>query len=552
MEAASATSAEHSKSEPLKETNTPLAGAILAGALVLLGTFANFTAYQRYPFLTPEVMLVATSLTLLAVIMAVIYRGQRQWGRVFLEVLLVALAVDFNTMGFMLPGLAALAALTFLVALKKSALPLLAITGLIVLVSSLLGLSGSRGWINAKSGPQVAAAPGAPAILHVILDGHIGGDGLPANNPEAQAMKAFLQEFYVSNGFRFFARAHSQHLDTVHSVPRIFNYGGRSSGTASLTGGTLGANSYFNDLAGDGYRLNLLETEWLEMCSAAQFHSCKTFWSPSLETFPDLPLHWGDKAKILTLKFLELSDIVDWIAKYPDPTIARLSRLGIATPELAPDRQDRTSSVNGLAAFNQLIGDLKYASPGDAFIAHILLPHDPYALNARCELLPLPWMTRQYRSHLATRQLAYFNQTRCATAKLGEALQAISASAAGNNFIVIVHGDHGSLLTVRDPIIERSGPRRHQDDLDEIASYSSLFAVRMPGLAPGYDNRPATVGALLQWVIRSKGRQSQPNFQVSDGAIILSDRNWRPRQRSKLPEYWLTGAGVSGPAQGSR
>ena len=46
-----------------------------------------------------------------------------------------------------------------------------------------------------------AAAVALPAIVHIILDEHIGVEGLPATNPETPAIKQELRSFYQSRGF---------------------------------------------------------------------------------------------------------------------------------------------------------------------------------------------------------------------------------------------------------------------------------------------------------------------------------------------------------------
>ena len=515
----------------------PAFGPILVGITVLLGSFSNFLAYHKYPFLTYEVGIIAASLIAVAAIAGILYRGQRAWGRILMEVLLATIAVDLNTDGFILPVLAAVATLLANLVLKKPVLPLLGITGSIVLITSLCGLTDHREWMSEKLGAQSTPASNAPAVLHIILDEHIGVEGLRSDNPASPAMKAFLKEFYISHGFRLFGRAHSEYLQTVNSVPQILNYGGRSNGAASLSGGSAGKNKYFDQLRREGYNLHIIQSEWFEMCSAASFRSCKTYWSPSLQVIATSSMNTGDRRRIILFKFLSLSDIALEFDKIYDRRVHKYFKRGINIPEFELKRHARSSTVTALAAFDELIEDVKFASPGDAYIAHILLPHFPYATNSECELLPLPWETKRPRSSLAARERASFEQIKCATAKVDEAIKAIAASTAGRNYIVIVHSDHGSRITKLDTNIEALG--QFNDD-DMLVSFSTLFAIKMPGLDAGYDDRAVTAASLLQWAMKSRQRPSDfSDIPLSDGAIVLTDREWHPRQSTKLPRSWI-------------
>src|SRR5207245_3601634 len=64
-----------------------------------------------------------------------------------------------------------------------------------------------------------------PAIVHIILDEHIGLDGLAPDNPRTPAVRQALDQFYLGNGFRVFGRAHSDYAFTTRSIPEILNFG---------------------------------------------------------------------------------------------------------------------------------------------------------------------------------------------------------------------------------------------------------------------------------------------------------------------------------------
>jgi hypothetical protein len=51
---------------------------------------------------------------------------------------------------------------------------------------------------------------------------------------------------------------------------------------------------------------------------------------------------------------------------------------------------------------------------------------------------------------------------------------------------IIIHGDHGSRITLRDPIIAN---RNQATIIDYVDSFSTLFAIRSPELEPGYSSQ---------------------------------------------------------------
>ena len=61
--------------------------------------------------------------------------------------------------------------------------------------------------------------------------------------------------------------------------------------------------------------------------------------------------------------------------------------------------------------------------------------------------------------------------------------------------IIIVHGDHGSRIVLVEPRTENKDRLSRQDFYD---AFSTLYAVKLPGTAPGYDTRMMALPELLQ------------------------------------------------------
>jgi hypothetical protein len=498
---------------------------------MLGASLANFLQYNDYPLLRPEVALVATGLILLAGVAAVLYARMSRLGRAALEGLLVFLALDLNAD---LPWLAMTAGFaTVLVCLwrRVSVLPALAILAAVVLFTTLVGLGERRAPIDRTEGTAPPASS-APPIVHLILDEHIGLAGI--TDP---AVREELERFYTSRGFRLFSRAYSQHFHTVNAIPDMLNFGESGSSRGSQDGVVVGRTAYLSLLRQRGYAVNIYESDFADFCSAADFASCTRYWSPSLAWFDRLPLSSSEKARLIGIKFWALSSAAASLANFYSLAISHpwMRPLGLRPYFL--EQTGVSSSVSALGAFDALAADLRRARPGQAYFAHLLLPHYPYATASDCTLLPPSrWGYRWEMTPVAARQQAYHRQLRCTLRKVGAVLDALEASPAGRNAVVIIHGDHGSRITNIEPRADLVG---RFADADLVAGFSTLFAVRGPQAAAGVDPTPVAVPALLGRLARS-GFTATGAAAASTGphTVMLDDAEWQPRRRVPLPRDW--------------
>jgi hypothetical protein len=133
---------------------------------------------------------------------------------------------------------------------------------------------------------------------------------------------------------------------------------------------------------------------------------------------------------------------------------------------------------------------------GRVFFAHLLLPHSPYFLNADCSVIldSSQWQSRRLDHNISTtigtpayRQEAYvryFEQVRCVMKRLDKLFTILEKQDMLDEATILVHSDHGSRITVVDPVEVR---RDRFTPLDSVDSFSALFAIRAPGIKPGYD-----------------------------------------------------------------
>jgi hypothetical protein len=193
--------------------------------------------------------------------------------------------------------------------------------------------------------------------------------------------------------------------------------------------------------------------------------------------------------------------------------------------------------VGTLRALGDLKARLEKAKPGDAFFAHLLLPHYPYVVAGDCSALQFKEWKRRfgYWPPEALRH-AYAGQLQCATSQVDELLQAFDRSPAGSNSLVFVHGDHGSRLTSVDPSEEYRGQFGRED---VIAAYSTLFAVRAPAVRAGYYTEPYPIHTLLRDFSSSTPARAPSLTPPKVHEVWLDDEDWKPSSKIRLPASWL-------------
>ena len=510
-----------------------LAVAVGAIALPLCASVVNLLRFNDYPLLAPEATVVLAAVFLAAVVVGSIYLLGGRLVRIVIEVAVVALAVDLNTRGIPAVGGAVIATLLVALIARRSLAPPIAFASFVLLALTVIGVG-----VPSHAQPQAMASAGSarPVLLHLILDEQIGIEGMPADNPASPARQAQLRQIYLGQGFRVYGGAFSRHMRTTNAVPDLMNFGVRQpTREDNRTGGLpVRENAYFDQLRTLGYRLAVYQNGWVSLCAGDPAIRCVNTRETGLEGLHEASLSTRDKAELVAMTALALSDGAQRARElYDREGVGLAARVGLTLKPIGLAQPELTSSFQGLRAAAMLTADLEKARPGQAYIAHLLLPHYPYAARADCTLKPRSeWRHRRHFGTLRQRQDAYFEQVLCAAKVVSDATAAIERSPAGRNYIVIVHGDHGSRITRRDP---NSASAPAAPDL--IASYSTLFAIKAANVPPGYVAEPAAIDRLLATFARS-AFSAAPAPEPGDDLIWLEDRMWRPARKATMPANW--------------
>jgi len=500
---------------------------LLAVFLVFSARFTNFLLGRDYGFLHFEIFAAYSLLLLFAALVALVIALRAESFRPLVLVVLVgvafgtefdlhlpraltlhltpeiATALDF--LAFFLP--AAVVAWILRAHISK----IVAAVFCVVVLSSAILPHPRFEAVTVVEQEQAATTDRGP-IIHIILDQQIGIGGLVDAIPGAAEMRGELLALYENAGFRVYGSAFTHFPATLESLPNLMNNSVEPNAYRWVRigkgGNKLMENRWFRHLKAQGYAIDVLQTHYIDFCAdpAAPVSRCETY-KGDVRFIHDLDAGAIKKAQYLLLysfavEYKPMSRVFQLGWHAIGKTIALI---GFELPvwnvqALSP------STLNSLSAMDRVADRLETIGPGQAYIAHLMLPHDPFMLEENCEIKtrfrdwadrksPLWWLlipADPARQRFRYQQ--YFKQVRCLNRRLAGLFEILDRRGLANQATVIIHGDHGSLITSLEPV-RRNGAAL--SSLDIISGYSALFAVKAPGLAPGLDRELSSIQGLF-------------------------------------------------------
>ena len=528
--------------------------ASIAPFLLLITPFTIFLQHQRYGVSHPEVLLVLLALTAAALLLGAGASRSKTF-----EVLVIALLlVLFIDIQLDEPGekrllMAFVALVTVLWLLRQHAAHIVSLMVATMLAVSFLTPQSEGAPVSAAGAAAPAPQTDRPFILHLVLDEHIGVEGLPADLTPP-AFRRDYESFFVERGFRLFGRAYSEYPATLWSLAQLLNLApngytpdltpaGAAEGTFRLT-----RSAYFDGLSKQGYAIRVYRPEYLDMCTAAvPASACHVYRATSLDALDTLPVPSRQKIAVLAGAYLSRSELHTRAKSTYMAARPRLLRAGLPAP--AWDWERSTAAPLGtMPVFDTIAADLSRARRGELVFAHLLLPHYPYVYGPGCEPRPpSEWLARSDAPDpripdgitnspegRAARYARYFDQIRCTQRKIAQLMDAIPAPVR-RDAIVIVQGDHGSRISLEEPTTTAGVDLVPSDYADY---FSTLFAVRAPEVTPGYDTRVTPITCLLRTLAQSDFRSVEEINTCSASPVVhFWDGTGPPRPRP-LPEFW--------------
>jgi hypothetical protein len=400
-----------------------------------------------------------------------------------------------------------------------------------------------------------------PRIIHLILDEHIGIEGIPNDTDTGDAIRHLITEFYLKNGFQLFGGAFSRYFNTHNSISNMLNLAAESKGGAYVRGRdpyTLLSNRYFEMLAERRYQVEVLWPGDMNFCSDMKtvISRCVNYNAGNLHALAKLDIPQSQKLQLILSRYLRQSSIASWIIPY----IVLNSRSMPIDTRMSPlqwvwafdHERTRMHSLNTLDKLESFWNNILSLPPGTALFAHLLIPHYPYVARADCSIRPpnrdFLWnnrgsFTQPPNNTIETRKeryQLYFQQLECLYLKLDRLFDRMRAAGIYDESIIVVHGDHGSKIVITDSIAENQHALSKRDLVD---GFSTLFAMKLPGRRGGYDSSPWPLEQLFARFVFDVGLSSNEiAFEQSEPYVYLTAAKGKVLVRILYP-FALNGEG---------
>jgi hypothetical protein len=515
---------------------------LAAAALILLAPFAILLSYHGYSFFTPEVLLIFALAVVAAALLALVLRVSGGLVRAVLLAAVLVLFIDIQvdvppwssvtiTLLFLV-GIGVLAGILWL--LREHATAILCVIFVTLLALTLVrGHPESDRIVSVQGAAAGSSETAPPLLIHLLLDEHIGIEGLPPEVPAAQVLRAELIHFYTTRGFRLFGGAYSQYANTYNSIANLLNFAAREVSHPYLLHGSdeaewdLKQAAYFQMLQQRGYRLHVYQSSYMDLChvEGIRLQECTTYPVASVGMLQSLNLPAWEKTRAIANAIVTQSAVLRVLNKvYERGLRVALLKVGLS----APAWRWQPPSFGPLrvpAVFERLSEDVLRNPRGHAFFAHLILPHYPYVFDSGCELRPRTsdWLTNRIASadellyntadSRAQKYERYVEQIRCVVSMLDGLFTKLEARGLLADATIIVNGDHGSRI----PLYFPSGAtlaRGVLSDADYSDAFSTLYAIKQPGVSPGYDPAAASLVELLNHHLIGEPLREQNSCRV--------------------------------------
>ncbi|MDA0662510.1 MAG: hypothetical protein O3B08_06710 [Proteobacteria bacterium] len=525
----------------------------LTCAIIVLFHFTNYVVYTEYDRFYPDILAVAGMLCAAAAGLTLLLRISSSIFRAAIFSILITLVLgdalfEFGTTDDISLRLIALSA-TLLLALAvifflREHAHLVLMGGFLAMFVATVGVALIAGREPDK-GNASARAPDAnlPPVVHIVLDEQIGLAGMSSGIPGGARAAAASRRFYNDAGFRVFAGAYSQHFRTETSLAGAFNFDSSARANRYLTrkhyGFSLNRNAYLKSYADKGYRVRVYQSDYFDLCESEgiEIDGCITYRPDFLDRSAIAGLPTAERARLLFGMYYSSIAVVK-IARLAGKGIDTwLSGHGIALPALHL-WHGRVGPLAVAPTFDRLIRDVSGAAGGTVFFAHLLMPHYPYVYDTACAVRsPISSWRLRHDGNLGnspeSRRLSYaqyFAQVGCVEKRLAELFSALKRANAYDRATIVIHGDHGARIGLTDPGTATVSTLTRADYID---GYSTLFALKTPGIPSGVDLRMLPLSSLLSYAVN---RDEYSLLSAPAPTVFMTDGN-APTRSFPLPIF---------------
>ena len=360
---------------------------------------------------------------------------------------------------------------------------------------------------------------GLPNVVHLILDEHIGIEGIPTDIPGGKETRDTLLAFFQKYGFHIFGGAYSKYLDSNDSISSLLNfasylpqqrlYYADESHVAPPFKYVLKSNQYFQEMRSAGYRIRVYQSTYMDYCQEIPIRvdDCFIYYHSSIKRSALNSLDSFQRMELITGMYLTSYSKTSWFMRQFRRFYKHVGKSFDTTGKTTfswSEWDGRVSPISTMPAIDKLISDLESGPKGILYFAHLLLPHYPYIYDRTCNIRTpvFDWKNRTSPAYSAEsraiRYSLYFEQIHCTLFRLQAIFERMKAANVFRDATIIVHSDHGSKIVITLPIAKFEDRLTAEDLVD---GFSTLFAVKAPSQTTGYDREMRPIEEIFQQVI---------------------------------------------------
>ncbi len=349
-----------------------------------------------------------------------------------------------------------------------------------------------------------------PNVFFIILDEHIGLEGIPSVSEKARRLKKSLMERYAQDGFRLFSRAYSNSGLTGNSIPGILNSRIISNRKGEFENGVLRHNRLLEKLQAEGYRLFIYQSNFMDFTHSANVvvEKSMTYDIYSMGLLQAAPIPILNKTLILT------SNFVEW---YHSQSLKEIFYT------LLKHRWSLLSPFAVEPVVHEMEKDLLSHPEGTVFFAHLLAPHFPYIYGDDGRIInPFLWETddcfgcpKEVRNTPELREkkyVLYLNQV--------EWLQKTLQPLLRQHGTFVILSDHGSRISLNAMHGDTADRLTTQDYVD---TYSAFVAVKKNGA--GIVDKQQTVLRIVAEIFSLESPQRLQDMEFSKIYLPLDEES---------------------------
>ncbi|MEL7273829.1 MAG: hypothetical protein AAGK33_10360 [Pseudomonadota bacterium] len=290
------------------------------------------------------------------------------------------------------------------------------------------------------------------AVLQIIIDEQSSPLAMAHTIPDGHAAHGIIED-YRKRGFTVHGNTMAITKNTYESVSAMMNLTDKTDNYIKHEVGAAYTYSVKEDrllqqMQDEGYKLSILQTNFLDICRDRKVEECNTYTrANNMGMFADFDLSYTRRLQVAAHaiygdytrpNFLSAVHIVQVADRY----------WHIANQK----EEDRAGFFSRplvvLKMMDVIRGKVDKLEGGDVHIAHLLLPHFPYVLNADCSFKPMEQWTNpaRYSSNpdLSHAYEGFWDQAVCTHKHL---MGIVDAAIAKGNVDVMIHGDHGARIS---------------------------------------------------------------------------------------------------------